>query len=547
MLKIIQCILLFTFAFLCGYKTARAQIVLTEIRTKTKGRDLPPYPYIEIYNKGSASLTLTGYQLQVDSAYYVFPNRRLAPKQFMLLVPEGTAAEFRHFGNVVSLVGWRSLSDRGAVLQLLDQAGTMVDMVAYSDRWYEGENESKAPSLERINPGYNCNIQPNWKESSAPLGGTPGFRNSVWNESYVPPLLPKVQIQDPLTLWLTVGLPLHLAEPLSVTSFSFVDDQNVVKEVMQDGEGVRLKVAQPLEDDLIYQLRITALYFCGISYQADLVVLRSSDMVEKDIVINEVLFNPKDNGAAFVEIYNRSEKPIDLSSCLLGGYPISLERHVLLSQEFRVLTTSFEKVARYYPASVQDVFIEMVRLPRMANAGGEVVLRTAGSTIDSLVYTPGMHQPFLRNTKGISLERRGYNLETNAPGSFTSAAVLAGGATPGYENSSFVEKKEEKNNLFLRSQTMSPNGDGIEDFLTIYYDFSVAAPMLSVTIYDDKGRIVKRLIRNKSAGQQGEIQWNGKDDNGQDVKGGFYICYAELYGSLGHFQSFKLSFVLVRT
>lgn len=450
--------------FLSGYKTAWAQIVLTEIRTNTIGADLPPYPYIEIYNNGNASLNLTGYKLHIDSACYLFPNRRLAPKQFMLLVPAGTEAEFRHFGNVVSLLGWRSLSHKGAVVQLLDQTGMMIDKVAYSDRWYEGEQVNKAPSLERINPGYKCNVQPNWKESSAPLGGTPGFRNSVWNESYVPALLPQVEIRDPLTLWLTVGLPLHLAENLSGASFSFVDDLNTVKEVVQEDEGIRLLLEKSLEEDLVYELNMTALYFCAISYHTKLVILRSSDVMEQDIVINEVLFNPKDNGAAFVEIYNRSGKPIDLSTCLLGGYPISLERHLLLSGEFRVLTTSFENVARYYPAAVHDVFIEMLRLPRMANAGGEVVLKTTRKTIDSLVYTREMHQPFLRNVKGISLERRGYDLATNAPGSFTSAAVLAGGATPGYENSSFVEKEEKKIIFFLRSQTMSPNGDGVEDF-----------------------------------------------------------------------------------
>src|SRR5690606_9912065 len=122
---------------------------------------------------------------------------------------------------------------------------------------------------------------------------------------------------------------------------------------------------------------------------------------------------------------------------------------------------------------------------------------------------------------------------------------LLGGATPGYKNSTDVEKNITKNNIFLTSKTCSPNGDGFEDLLLIHYEFQEANPMLNLTIFNDKGRIVNRLIRHKSAGREGTVAWDGLNENGQKCPSGIYIIWAEIYTDKGLLQSFKESFVLV--
>lgn len=143
----------------------------------------------------------------------------------------------------------------------------------------------------------------------------------------------------------------------------------------------------------------------------------------------------------------------------------------------------------------------MSSLPAYANERGAVILYNPEQQLmDSVFYQSSMHQPFLVDVKGISLERQDPHVDGNAIGNLQSASTLAGGATPGYVNSVYVEKKAKKNNFFLRSKTFSPDGDGYEDFLTFGYEFIVENSMLSLSILDDKGRIINRLIRNKSAG-----------------------------------------------
>jgi len=72
----------------------------------------------------------------------------------------------------------------------------------------------------------------------------------------------------------------------------------------------------------------------------------------------------------------------------------------------------------------------------------------------------------------------------------------------------------------------TPNGDGWNDYLEIQYDNPYDA-LVSGRIYDIKGRLVARMVREES---RERLTWDGNDLNNNPVVGGLYIYQVEVSG-----------------
>ncbi|SFS70705.1 C-terminal domain of CHU protein family protein [Sphingobacterium wenxiniae] len=546
-IKIKQKYLCVFFIMLNFCVAAQDRLIITEIMANPNNGQLPNTEFIELYNSGEKPVDLSNYKLQVNKQSIELLPRYLASKQFILLVYAPSSSTFERFGNVMPLPRWQALNNSGAEISLIKPDGQLADQVTYSDRWYASSTKRNGGwSLERINPNISCDESLNWSASESLSGGTPGQRNSIWDEYYKPAIQPSIaDIQDH---------SIRLRFPPALTNLPAITTEQIQLHpvgakptaIEIDREHLTLIFSTAIPMDTPLELNMVDISWCQLTYQFSIPLLHASPSEYNDIIINEVLFNPKAGGVDFVELYNRSGKIINLQGWLLGNREIIREPHLFYPSAYRVLTTSPETVEKHYPNAQLENFITMSALPPYANERGQVVLSHASVLVDSLAYVSAMHQPFLSDVKGISLERQSLERDTNEPGNFTSASTLVGGATPGYKNSVGVEKNMHNNTITLASRTFSPNGDGFEDQLHFIYAFSEENPMFTLQIFDDRGRSVNRLIRNKSVGQQGEISWDGKDENGHDCTGGIYIFQAEMYTAKGYFQSFKGSFVLVR-
>ena len=86
-----------------------------------------------------------------------------------------------------------------------------------------------------------------------------------------------------------------------------------------------------------------------------------------DIVINEILFNPKPGGQDYVELYNRSQKIIDLSHIYIANrdgsgvissiQQVAAESILLFPKDFMVLTSDPVAVKSQYITTNPDAFI----------------------------------------------------------------------------------------------------------------------------------------------------------------------------------------------
>jgi hypothetical protein len=91
----------------------------------------------------------------------------------------------------------------------------------------------------------------------------------------------------------------------------------------------------------------------------------------------------------------------------------------------------------------------------------------------------------------------------------------------------------------LSPSVISPDGDGRDDFLEIFYELPGAGYFSSVTMYDSDGIPVKRLMKTEIPGTTGTLRWDGDSGNGSRVAPGIYIAAVELFHPDGKTERIK--------
>lgn len=290
-----------------------------------------------------------------------------------------------------------------------------------------------------------------------------------------------------------------------------------------------------------------------ISFLLSLLTFKLYAQVEPlDILINEILPDPKIGGVEFVELYNRSEKIINLQTVqiarvndkdsLISIRPLATKETLFYPKQYMVLSKDGDLVKDHYYTENPMAFINVTAMPQLPNAGGSIAIISGQTVIDRLDYHRAMHHPLVKDQKGVSLERQHFDKDTNAPGNFTSAAASVGYATPGYQNSQQGVMQED--DIWLSSKTFSPDYDGFEDLLEINYRFQQSGNMVNVYIYNEQGNLVKNLYRNHLLGTGGTLFWDGISDADQRLPVGIYVVYMEVYNATDGIKKYRKSCVL---
>lgn len=256
-----------------------------------------------------------------------------------------------------------------------------------------------------------------------------------------------------------------------------------------------------------------------------------------DLIINEILFNPWPEGVDFVELYNQSEKFIDLKSIRIGNdgtKPVSTEHFIIEPNQFLALTENPEALDNHYPGIEPENMLRIDDLPSFNDDEGKVTLIDEdGKIIDFFQYKDEYHSGFLQDTEGVSLERISFSSQTNNPNNWQSAASTSGFATPGKMNSQHLASIAGNEEVIIEPKVFAPGNNGFHGFTIIKCRFATTGNMGSIKILDATGRLIKTIISHQSIGAEEDFKWEGLDDNGQEVRMGYYIVYLEIYNSSG--------------
>ncbi|MDR1918639.1 MAG: lamin tail domain-containing protein [Tannerellaceae bacterium] len=257
-----------------------------------------------------------------------------------------------------------------------------------------------------------------------------------------------------------------------------------------------------------------------------------------EIVFNELLPDPFAGGSEYIELYNRSGRRLSLKGLLLAShktdgslgtdYPLSEVSAPMESGGYVLLTKAKEGVAAFYLLASPEVLYEM-KLPALANAASSLVLfrKRDGVIIDEIAYASHWHEPSVKNSKGVALERIDPDGRTQDAGNWTSAASTAGYGTPGYRNSQSRTAGDD-----------SPTGVSApvlrEDGLYhIAYQLATPGARVRIRLYDMAGQQIAEPANHILAGMSGEFLWDGKSSAGSRLPTGVYILLAELYNANG--------------
>jgi hypothetical protein len=274
-----------------------------------------------------------------------------------------------------------------------------------------------------------------------------------------------------------------------------------------------------------------------------------------DLLINEVLFAPKTGCVDYLELYNNSNKIIDLKSILIGEglinstlisdtVEVTNEGYIMFPGQYALLTSNPDAVKSCYTTKHPEWFFEMKKLPTMNTSEDVVVLcNRNGGLIDKFEYSDAMHFDLLNDFKGVSLERIDFNRPTLDKTNWNSAAANVSFGTPGYQNSQFMQTKGE-GTFSVVPEIFSPDNDGYNDVLTFNYELNEPGLAGNLSIYNASGQLVRYLVRNENLATKGSYSWNGLTDQNEKAPIGIYVIYFETFNKNGDVQKHKFSCVL---
>ena len=553
-----------SFSYTEPYTAKVGDIVINEIFADPSPQiDLPTVEYVELWNTSSEIISLQNWKYSDPTATVTLPAYNIQPNEYLILCAKADTAEFKSYGHVLGISPWPSLNNSGDVLKLKNQHSTLIDSVAFKDSWYKN-NEKKAGgwALEMIDEKAYCKEIQNWSASIDASGGTPGGKNSIYHlySSIEILKVKEAHLLDSNTVYLSFNKVIDSLSAVNVTGYTFNNGLSspVSAKVTSPGfVSVELKFSKPITRGKTYRVEVTGVADCSglpISTTNNAAEFTYPDRIENGkLLISELLFNPRPEGADFVEIYNNSDVAFDVSELsiatvkadTLNSIKKLIDTQFLLpAKSYLAISTDAENIKKEYHTGGDATLLQVASIPSFNDDAGVVVLLSGGKRIDELSYNSKMHFPLIKDTEGISLERVSVKRATNEPGNFRSAAAAAGFATPGYQNSQNIELATGTEEVALASKTFSPDNDGFEDALIMNYNFSETGLTANASVYNNQGILVRKLSKNTTLSSSGAITWDGTDENGNKASVGIYVVYLEIFDVNGKVRKFKKSCVL---
>lgn len=261
-----------------------------------------------------------------------------------------------------------------------------------------------------------------------------------------------------------------------------------------------------------------------------------------DLIINEIMFENPLNSLEYIEIYNASNKILDISGLIFStrktdgtlntGNKIP-QKTLLMPNQYLALTENADSVKNYHRVPTESNIVSST-WSSLNNESASIVLcnATKDTIYDECRYNAKWHHVLIKNPKGVALEKINPLLSSQSPESWHSAASETNYGTPGYKNSQYRDIENEtsiKKTLWLEPEAFSPDNDGTNDVCIIRYKTDSYGYIANSKILSPNGNVVYTLITNELLSSDGFFTWDGKTDTGKNVNVGIYVLYFEMF------------------
>jgi len=550
------------------YTPQQYDIVIDEIMADpTPQVALPNAEWIELRNTTAFPINLLGWKIGDGSGVSGgLPDFVLRPDSFVIICTGSAVPTLSPLGTTLAVTSFPSLDNNGEQLYLADAGGRIIHAVNYNISWFQNElKQDGGWTLEMIDTKNPCSGFSNWQASTNLSGGTPGRKNSLdaVNTDAAAPKLVRAYATDSVNIVLVFDEPLNTVNSSVAANYSISDG---IGNPLTAGafppvfDRVNLILSTPLARNKIYTITAAAITDCvgnAIGSSNTARVGLSEVAAPLDIVINEILFNPPSNGSDYVEIYNRSNKIIDLKQTYIANRntvgtvssiaQLSAEPYLLFPQDFMVITENSGWVKSAFITKNPGAFVTIATMPSYNDDAGDVIILNAQGTItDELKYSDKWHFKLLDVKEGVALERIDYSAPTQQETNWHSAASSVSYGTPTYQNSQFRINDGVQGEVKLSPEIVSPDNDGQDDFASVDYSFPQAGYVANITIFDATGRPVRFLQKNALCGTTGSFRWDGLGEKGQQLPTGVYVVLTDVFNLDGKKKQFKKAIVVAR-
>lgn len=528
-------------------------VIITEfVCDQSPAVGLPEVEYVEIYNRSLNYFDLNNWTLSDASGSATFSSYILGPGEYLLITNTGDGAQF--FISNYTEISLPSLNNSDDAIVIKDDFGNTIDSIYYTDDWYQDASKDEGGwSIERKHLDAPCNDISNWAACVDLVGGTPGFQNSIWTDQddVDPPSInaftiisdSEVNIEFSELLDTNFAATVTISPTVGTLNWQYQSESslNVYPNAMVPG--------------VMYDLTVSSSQDCwGNSMNSETIIVGLPDSIEQgDIILNEVMFNPLTNGSDYIELYNNSDKILDLKELFLANWDddsianyksITDVQRLILPQEYVLITEDTNDIINDFSIYGVGTFVQADDIPTYPNDSGTVyVLSKDSLIIDFFHYDEDFHFELLASNDGKSLERIAFDGEMNNPDNWHTAAETVEWGTPGYENSQLFEA-EVAGEVTVDPQMFSPDSDGYNDVLTITLDLSSTENIVNIEIFDNYGRLIRELKDNFFAGNFSTYTWDGITDDGEKALIGTYVILISVTDADGNRTQFKKVAVL---
>lgn len=530
------------FQYLVSDSAVKGDLIITEFfPDPSPVIGLPAVEYVEIYNASAGKIfNLSGYRITDGPSNGLITGGWILPGEYKVLT---ATANIPLFTNTTALgvTSFPSLNNAGDTVMLKNPSDIPLDLVVYTDAWYKDPiKQDGGFSLELINPNDPCSDENNWTASNDASGGTPGLVNSVYDltpDTQAPSIsLMVASAPNYLQIWFDEGMD-SSSLVNALYQFSPALTPNMIYANGTFTNTVILQFVENLAPSQIYTLTLQNAADCWINSQTLVGQFALTETpLAGEIIVNEILQNPYNGGQDWIELYNNSNKIFNLKNLQLANFDNDTIANfktvngnfMLKPGAFAVLGKDSSFVKQNYPFHGVGTFV-YAELPSYNNDSGSVYVFNENQILLDLVeYSNEWQFPLLDDVDGVSLERLDPNGLSSDGMNWHSAAEAVKFGTPGLKNSQYLPVTV-NGSFSLESDLFSPDMDGYLDVMQATYSMAQPSCLGTVTIYDERGRLIRTLFKNQLLGSNGNFSWNGVKDDQTKASIGFYVIVFEAF------------------
>ena len=421
--------------------------------------------YVEFYNRSSKTFNLSDFRFNDNTGTpRVITTQPVAvtPGAYIVIVQNLTTFQSAYPGvTAIQASSWPTLNNDvdAAVLKYAASGGatTVIDSMAYAV-----PPAVSGRSYERKDP-TGASVASNFAASTATNLGTPGAQNSVYFIDTAAPVAQNAEETAAQTVVVTYDEPIN-PSTATASRFSVNGVSPTSATVSSDGLRVTLVFAAALGGNTL-SIGAGVQDIKGNAAAATTLPVGRAALAG-DLVVNEIMANPlavsTDNlpdQPEYIELFNRSNKPLSLTGLIVVGQPneLGVADTLRLTADGKTVPAggyvviydadatdganpaTDSRLAKAFPAinfaSANIVLLgpSTVTSGGLTNSGERLRVVVRGVTTDDVTYSSAWYAP-ARSRAGISLERIDPAGPSNAATNWTSSLASAGG-TPGLANS----------------------------------------------------------------------------------------------------------------